>query len=94
MSCSTRDTSPRDLCIMTFNVNGQLTYEIWDPIPISLVGKYKLEMYLPSTVCKLENFVLQSVHCTVLHMFTQVLFWAGNQNNHQNFDTSLLPKKL
>ena len=31
---------------------------------------------------------------TVLHMFTQVLFWAGNQDNHQNFDPSLLPKKL
>ena len=31
---------------------------------------------------------------TVLHMFTQVLFWAGNQGNHLNFDTSLLPKKL
>ena len=27
-------------------------------------------------------------------MFTQVLFWAGNQDNHLNFDLSLLPKKL
>ena len=28
--------------------------------------------------------------CTVLHMFTQVLFWAGNQDNHQDFDPFLL----
>ena len=27
-------------------------------------------------------------------MFTQVLFWARNQSNHQNFDPSLLAKKL
>ena len=25
---------------------------------------------------------------TVLHVFTQLLFWAGNQGNHQNFDPS------
>ena len=31
---------------------------------------------------------------TVLHLFTQLLFWVGKQNNHQNFDPSLLPKKL
>ena len=31
---------------------------------------------------------------TVLHMFTQLLFCAGNQGNHQNFDPSLQPKKL
>ena len=30
---------------------------------------------------------------TVLHMFRQVLFGAGNQGNHQNFDTSLLTYK-
>jgi hypothetical protein len=30
----------------------------------------------------------------VLHIFVQVLFWAGNQDNHQNSDPSLLPKKL
>ena len=27
-------------------------------------------------------------------MSTQVLFWAGNQGNHQNFDPSLLTNKL
>ena len=27
---------------------------------------------------------------TVLHMFRQVLFGAGNQGNHQNFEKSLL----
>ena len=31
---------------------------------------------------------------TVLHMFTQALFWAGSQGNHQNFDPSLLSKNL
>ena len=31
---------------------------------------------------------------TVLHMFRQVLFWAGNQGNHQNFEKSLLSYKL
>ena len=31
---------------------------------------------------------------TVLHMFAELLFWAGNQSNHQNFDPSLLPKNL
>ena len=27
-------------------------------------------------------------------MFTHLLFWAGKQGNHQNFDPSMLPKKL
>ena len=31
---------------------------------------------------------------TVLHMFRQVLFGAGNQGNHQNFEKSLLTNKL
>ena len=31
---------------------------------------------------------------TVLHMFRQVLFGAGNQSNHQNFEKSLLTNKL
>ena len=35
-----------------------------------------------------------SVNYTVLHIFAQVLVWAGNQSNSQNFDPSLLPKKL
>ena len=30
----------------------------------------------------------------MLHIFEQVLFWAGNQGNHQHFDPSLLPKNL
>ena len=25
----------------------------------------------------------------MLHLFTQVLFWAGNQGNNQHFDPSL-----
>ena len=31
---------------------------------------------------------------TVLHIYTQLLFWAGNQGNHQNFYPSLLAKRL
>ena len=31
---------------------------------------------------------------TVLHMFRQVLFGAGKQGNHQNFQKSLLTNKL
>jgi hypothetical protein len=31
---------------------------------------------------------------TVLHMFRKLLFWAGNQGNHQNVFSSLLTKKL
>ena len=31
---------------------------------------------------------------TVLYMFRQVLFWTGNQSNHQNFEKSLLSYKL
>ena len=31
-----------------------------------------------------------SASYTVLHIFTQVLFWAEYQENHQNFDPSLL----
>ena len=30
----------------------------------------------------------------MLHIFRQVLFWAGNQDNHQNFEKSLLTNKL
>ena len=33
------------------------------------------------------------VSYTVLHIFRQVLFWAGNQSDHQNFDQSLLSYK-
>ena len=31
---------------------------------------------------------------TVLHIFRQVLFGAGNQGNHQNFEKSLLSYKF
>ena len=30
------------------------------------------------------SFHLQKKRCTVLHIFTQVLFWTGNQGNHCN----------
>ena len=31
---------------------------------------------------------LQKMSYTVLHIYMQLLFWAGNQSNHQNFDHS------
>ena len=30
---------------------------------------------------------------TVLHIFRQVLVWAGNPSNHQNFEKTLLSYK-
>ena len=36
----------------------------------------------------LRHSYLQSAIYTVLHIFRQVLFGAGNQGNHQNFDLS------
>ena len=35
---------------------------------------------------------ISQIHYTVLHMFTQLLFWAGNQGNHQNFKLIFLKK--
>ena len=41
------------------------------------------------------SFVISKwLRYTVLHMFMQLLFWAGNQSNHQNFDPPLLSKNL
>ena len=34
------------------------------------------------------------LHCIAYLYDTQLLFWAGNQGNHQNFDPSLLAKRL
>ena len=31
---------------------------------------------------------------TVLHIFRQVLFWAGNQDNHQKFKNPCYPIKM
>jgi hypothetical protein len=42
----------------------------------------------------IANSDFDDVHTyTVLHIFAQVLFWAGNQGNHQNVDPSVLPYK-
>ena len=46
------------------------------------------------TMVGMQGDVNVPVTYTVLHMFMQVLFWAGNQGDHQNFNPSLLPKKL
>ena len=36
-----------------------------------------------------QLFDWQYIHCTVLHINRQVLFGAGNQGNHQNFEKIL-----
>ena len=38
-------------------------------------------------------FTKETLVYTVLHIFRQVLFGAGNQGNHQNFEKSLLSYK-
>ena len=48
-------------------------------------------MYVPGFS---NLFVLVKQNHTVLQMFTQVSFWAGNQDNYQKFYPPLLPKKL
>ena len=58
------------------------------PKPTWIFRAHKL---LPMYLCSCHknatfNFFL--AHFTVLHIFTQVLLWAGNQGNHQNFDPS------
>ena len=47
-------------------------------------------------LCNLSSFIPSSmlIRYTVLHMFRQVQFGAGNQGNHQNFEKSLLTNKL
>ena len=42
----------------------------------------------------LDDMKIQISRYTMLHMFTQVLFWAGNQGDHQNVDSFMLTKKL
>ena len=47
--------------------------------------QFVLDMFLD-----LSKTLLDIVHCTaVLHMFRQLLFWAGKQSNHQIFDPLL-----
>ena len=40
--------------------------------------------------CHIVQARYQQPHYTVLHIFTQVLFWTGNHDNHQNCDPFLL----
>ena len=42
---------------------------------------------------EVKEQVPEHIRYTVLHIFRQVLFGAGNQHNHQNFDVSLLSYK-
>ena len=58
-----------------------LTKDYWEALwPVFLIFVQKL-------------WILSALY-TVLHMFRQLLFLAGNQGNHQNFNPSLLSKKL
>ena len=52
------------------------------------VGKYWNLFLFCNAVIQISSTYI------VLHMFRQVLFWADNQNNHQNFKKSLLSYKL
>ena len=47
---------------------------------------------IPRNTASHSLFILMMY--TVLHMFRQVLFGAGNQSNDQNFEKSLLTNKL
>ena len=53
-------------------------------------GKHK---YILKAILQSHFEKKMSATYTVLHLFMQVLFWAGNQSNHQNFDPSLLSYK-
>ena len=52
--------------------------------PLTLVG-FVIPAERPAFHAELGGF-----NYTVLHIFRQVLFWARNQSNHQNFEPSLL----
>ena len=58
---------------------------IFHQLPLPNFGLRKKVWY------KMHFFVARY---TVLHMFRQVLFGAGNQGNHQNFEKSLPINKL
>ena len=54
-----------------------------------------LKMLIDKQICflpLLETFLIHTY--TVLHIFRQVLFGAGNQGNHQYFEKYLLTNKL
>ena len=59
------------------------------------VRKFDLmNMFWMAILHKIIFFYFFCIHTyTVLHMFRQVLFWAENQGNHQNFEKSLLSCK-
>ena len=42
------------------------------------------------------KYIYNYIHtlCYICLMSMQLLFWAGNQSNYQNFDPSLLPNKI
>ena len=51
-----------------------------------------VKTYKPKVLLFFQN--LKNFHCIAMHIYTQLLFWAGNQGNHLNFDPSLLAKSL
>ena len=58
--------------------------------------KYKFSTYPLTTLHfnRRKTVTYASNIYTVLHIFRQVLFGAGKQGNHQNFEKSLLTNKL
>ena len=72
------------------------------------IWKFRLTKLLKCAVADIERFLsdqdrlpvkltidrMQFWWYIMMHIFRQVLFWAGNQGNHQNFEKFLLSYKL
>jgi hypothetical protein len=57
----------------------------------------RLELYQIDflfTVCAYLSIGQACNRYTVLHIFRQVLFWAGNQDNHQKIKNPCYPMKI
>ena len=68
-----------------FEHTASLTYSLWQ------MSKDQTEDEQNTLLFRVDHTAL--LMYTVLHIFRQVLFEAGNQGNHQNFDLSLLSYK-
>ena len=54
---------------------------------------HRVTTYWKKNISPITNLAHFSSTYTVVHMFRQVLFGAGNQSNHQTFEKSLLSCK-
>ena len=81
-------------------VQMSMKYQNWEFVQrcceqLKICGNYRL-MHVKSnhTFKCLYEYLNKKLIYTVLHMFRQVLFGAGNQGNHQNFENSVLTNKF